>query len=422
MLSQLLNLRIGNDGLELPISVTNPIVDIITWPWPKLILTERFVFLATETAMYRLDGSWARTLVFNHSAGSSWDVVDFGSYVLFNNAVETYHIDVDTLLWAEVDYNIIPQVNSVCDFNGQLFGGGVTSSWYSLDERYAIWGNIGDLTFTTDTKLEAGNADMRIGRILKCLRSPTGVIFYGEDGIAMLVPSGKSAAFSYVAIASFGISNKNLAAGDAEQICISDDHKLWLIKDGKILELGYEEHLSNLTLSDVIITHDVKLNEFHISDGVKSYVFTVFGLYECSKCYTGLILIDTTYYGCYNNVGIDNNVYVGSDVLDFNIVAIKNYEFVELGIETDGNVFSRVKLFYNNGNDIRYSPWIAINKSGYGYLGIAANKAIMEFKIVDATELNFTYFTIGIKLTDNSIQNQQQTIADRSWNGGQINR
>lgn len=422
MLSQLLNLRVGNEGLELPINVTNPIVAAITWPWPKLILTERFMFLATETAMYKLDGSWARTLMFNHSAGNSWDVVDFGSYVLFNNAVETYEIDVDTLLWAEVDYNIIPQVNTICNFNGQLFGGGVTSSWNSLDERYAIWGNIGDLTFTSDEKLEAGDRDMMIGNILKCLSTSKGVVFYGEDGISMLSPAGSSTAFSYVSIAEFGISSKTLAAGVDDQICITDDYKLWLIKDGQITEVGYEEHLSNLTLSDVIITHDVKLNEFHISDGVKSYVFGKGGLYESSKCYTGLTLVDTTYYGIFNTVGIDNNVYVGSDVLDFNIVAIKNYEFVELGIETDGSVYSRVKMFYNNGKDVRYSPWIAINQSGYGYLGIAANKAIIEFKITDATELSFNYFTIGIKLTDNSIQNQQQTIADRSWNGGQINR
>jgi hypothetical protein len=427
MLSQLLNLRIGIDGLELPIAVTNPIVDAITWPWPKLILTERFMFLATETAMYKLDGSWARTLVFNHSAGSAWDVVDFGSYVLLNNAVETYEIDVDTLLWAEVDYNVIPQVNTICNFNGQLFGGGVTSSWNSLDQRYAIWGNIGDLTFTSDEKLEAGHRDMMIGTILKCLPTSKGVVFYGEDGISMLSPAGSSTAFSYVSIAEFGISSKSLAAGMDDQICITDDYKLWLIKDGQITEVGYEYHLQNLNLSLVVITHDVKLNEFHISDGLYSYVFGKNGLYESSKCYTGLVLVDSTYYGCYSNVNvfgsiIDHSVFISSDVLDFNIVAIKNYEFIELGIETDGNIFSRVRLCYDNSKSVKYSPWVQVNNSGYAYHGCAANKAIIEFKIVNATELTFNYFTIGIKLTDNSIQNQQQTIADRSWNGGQINR
>ncbi len=365
--------------------------------------------------MYSLNGDWDRTLLFSNDSGESWDVVDFGTYMLLGNSEQIFYRDPDTNLYSEVDYDDIPLMESFCDFNGQIFGCGIQSDWYDADERFAIWSNIDNVNFTPDRKNVAGMQDMKIGSLVKCLAMSNGVVFYGDEGVAKLIPAGNSTAFTYMKLSNVSIANKNVAHGKDEQIFISNTSRLYSVTNEGVQELGFEYHLGVLDLSATRITFDELNNEFYISDGVTCFIYANGNLLNRSKNFTSLIMIDDTLYGAYDDV--DEDILIGSDDLDFNLVTMKNYETVELGLSTDGSAYVRAKIYYNLGQDVTYSPWVRVNDSGFAHIGVAANKASIEIKIEDPTVVELTHFTVGIKLTDNRVQNQRQTLMDGTWNG-----
>lgn len=408
------NVRLSKAGLELIGDITNVTDELILYPFPqyhKLINKE---LITKEGKVYNKVGN-INTLLINTYGENTWDIADFGDYVILGNGDVIWEINPDGSV-NEVDYNKIPKMQTFCATHGQVFGANIIGDWLGCDENYAVWSNISDVTFIPDRKNEAGFRHMEIGAINKCWPMSDGsVLFYGDNGIARLAPVQGNTYLRYDRLIRNSFPYRGCVAGDEYHIAIDAKGALWHITT-EAKRLGYEEWLSQLNLALVEISYDDRLGDFYISDGTYTYVFNENGLTEYDGVVTSL---ENTPEGLVGYAEKNSStVEVKLCPIDLNLVGMKSLEMVEIGVATDGDVFSTSQLKYDLSQLTTDDIHIRVNDSGYGYFGHTGNSFIIGVKIQNATEVNLDFITAGFKLSDNRVQNQLQTISEGTWNAG----
>lgn len=406
--------RMGSGGLELQPSPTDPLNITVSWPWPQVVNLQQEVIVIQADGLYTADASWNLSQILTISTDNDvvWQFVDYGDYWYATNGSTTYLRDVSGGSISDAQSSSFPTVGTLVDFNGQLVGGNVQSSWYDCDDEYAVWGNVGSNSFSPDQKNEAGYRHMGIGTIYKALvLASRSIVFYGSEGVAMLFPSGNT--FGYQLISMMPPLGKNTMGGREKQLYITSEGKLVQLSSEGREFLGFKPHLSGMDADLTRIMVDELRGDFYIADDNDCYLYANQQLTKATKKPTSLCLIDGVLVGPY--VDSSGTVLIELQKHDLNIVAMKSVEFAEFGIATDGIVECSMRFWYNLGQDEHSFGWSPVNDSGFGYLGATANVFTIKLRITNATSFRLPYLTYGVKLTDNRIQNQLQTIQDGSW-------
>ena len=368
--------------------------------------------LLSSSNVYTLDGSWVATGVGSVAGTESWHWADFGTYIVLANGAHIYERHYSTGLFSEPSTSEFPTCKTICAFRGQLIGGNVQSSWYDCDQRYAVWSAIGEDTFVPDWKNEAGYRDMEIGTIHKVL--PLGdeaVIFYGAEGIAMLYPAKQT--FWHKKLSSVGAAGRDAAGGYKQHVFVSTDSRLYTISSEGEQRIGYKEWLSGLVGADIVISYDQDLNDFYISDDDSCFVLSQAGLTESSSIPTWLNRIDGSLVGCYA-ASSESGILLELEYQDLGLVAMKSMEFIEPSLVSDGTIYAKVDGYYSKGQTEREGSWIRLDVNNFMYSGLTANMHKIAIKSADATSFNLDQLTYSVKLSDNRIQNQLQTLSMRT--------
>lgn len=408
------NVRLDAAGLELLDPITNITDDEIMFPFPQYKSLKNKKLICEEGKVSIWDGTTKNLLISTYGE-SPWDVADFGDYIIIGNGDVIWEILPDGTA-NEVDYNKVPKMQTFCESRGQLVGANIIRDWYDCDDKYAVWSNIGEVTFVPDRKNEAGYRHMGIGSISRCREMANGVIaFYGDDGIATLTPIQGRPLWKYDKLCDGNFPYLHAVAGDDYHITIDRRGALWQVTN-KAERLGYEEWLSTLDLDNIMISYDGMLKDYYISDGAKTFVFNEQGMTEFDGMVTSLSRSNGELVGYAEKFSAD--VEVKLVPIDLNLVGMKSLEMVEVGIATDGAVSAMSSVFYELSQVTTGELYIPVNNSGFGYFRHTGNTFIIGVKVKNPSKANLDFITAGFKLSDNRVQSQLQTLSEGRWDAG----
>ena len=297
---QALGFRIGRGGIEgYEVSTDDPfsgVVDMLySWPFPQFIQGERYNFLIIrddvvnyEDKIYLVEDDYTVTHIFDcdqltFGTGDLMEVADFGEFAFMTNGVIMIYWDVTLADWHEVIASpTIPMMRTVCNFKGQMVGGGVSSVWHDCDETFYCWSKIGSVDFTPDQFNTAGyRRDPFGGEVLHVRRLGNSVIGYSSKGIVRMDHVSEPApTFAFTELDDVGLINQGAMNGDLRrQVYVGTDYVVREVTSEGVKELGYYQYVSNLddTLG-IIVNYDRTKKDFYISDGETTYLLSPYGM------------------------------------------------------------------------------------------------------------------------------------------------
>jgi hypothetical protein len=438
-LVDLLNAKVGKEGLEPYINITNVPSDVsLSWPFPQIFLGSKYCFIADETAIYNIPinsiiGSLAiategsildelgeeildeigETITWSDfstlsglTSGNLWNFTDFGNYCLATNGSVIVYIDLITdpnsPNLGSMSYSAtFPRCKSYCNFNGQLIGGGVKSTWYDCDESSVIWSKIGSADFTPQVSMEAGYKVLTefSGKVHKIRKLGSGIIVYGDNGILLMKSEGIP--FGFYQLSSVGIYWEGAAEGDLHQhIFIDKKNKIWRIQeDFKLEELDYSEYMAKLTHANIVISQDKFKKEFYISDGVKTFLLTQYGLSEVYQRPTSIINLNGTTYGVCDSSSATGFI-LETDRLDFGIRGLKTLSALELGLYSPSDITSQISWRSNIKGSFAYTPTKLVNPNGVVYPQVTADEFKIKLTSTAFANIQMDYMNVRLNLTD----------------------
>ncbi len=318
-LHECLGFRIGKMAIEGIPFLYNPLplgLDVhYNWPFPQFLKQESWKILvvrnniAMEDRVYSLDSTYTATHIFDidqltFGQGTLMELADFGEYAFMTNGVIMIYWDPTLATWLEtVALATIPMMRTVCNFKGQMIGGGVQSVWHDCDEKSIVWSKIGSIDFTPDEYNTAGyRRDPFGGEVYHVRRLGDSVIVYSSGGVTEMIPvSSPTATFKFKELHNVGLKNRGAVNGDLKQhVFVDIENNIWSLSIGGTLsasragtltsksglkKLGYREYVEELDATygagiaqPVIITFDPDLQDFYISDGTSSLLLSPNGL------------------------------------------------------------------------------------------------------------------------------------------------
>jgi hypothetical protein len=382
-LTECFNLKGTSLGIVSYKELINPFSATVTWPFPQFFAGMTQGILCSGNEVFTVGSDYSLITKASCDQSTLWSMADFGSYVVLTNGLVMIISDPTTGIFTvhTTAPSDIPICSSVCNFKGQLVGGGILSSWYGESSNSVIWSDIGSVNCIPSGRNEAGHRPMPCsGSVIEVKRLGDFCIVYGDSGINALIPSGQT--FGLKEISSIGIFWKGSVGGDLEKhLFLSSLNELWIIdKSLDPKRLGYQEFME--TLSNPIISYDSVLDEFHISDKTNGYVLTCTGkgsltnptTYSLSKCYQFVtsIGIFNGSRNCVCKSSEEYSVQVTTDVFDFGVRSMKTIGFIECDAISNVGLYLAVDYRYDRRGAFTRSPWRYVGKEGVVWCGITA--------------------------------------------------
>jgi hypothetical protein len=407
------NCKITKEGPSEYEAITNPFTGLpeVTWPFPQTFNTKDGIYIATQTAIYKANSSYVVTsMISGLTAGNLWEMADYTQYQVWTNGYVVVIRDAETGVFAQ--YPIDHTIESVCDFNGQLFAGGLGDG----KENLVAWSNIGKiyidkLLSNEDISNTSGYMPMHFsGSVYRVMKLGKKVMVYGSNGIGALLPDAKpyktTTAIGREDIFNFGIAGKGCVAGNDKMHMFIDNYGyVHLIdKDLKHNVLGYAPYIANFT-DEIVITFDELKNEFYISDGVICYMFSA-GMSQVFQCPSGLIRQGSVLYGVTYDSS-DVSAYITTNCFDMNTRSIKTIQTVEASI-TGTTPQGAIDYRYKHGEDFTrgmvknlsrhgvFTPMISgvdlrVHIKSPTYVDFSVDQLIIRFKMSDKRSIRGPY-------------------------------
>ncbi len=284
------------------------------WPFPRVFIGGKEIFLATVDKLYKLDGSWDLTELCD--ASQIRDMADFGDYVVFSgyNQVIVKDTELNTFSAILAD-NSFPEFQTCCNFNGQLVVGHIESSWYGCGAANVAWSGIGRADFTVGCDNEAGFRRVHWNKIVwRVKKLGNTVRVYGDNGIASLYPHEQT--FGYKALSNKGLYSRwALAGDDNNHFYIDSDGELWQVDSEGSKKLGYKEFLSQLTAYKTTASFDLRNGHVYFSDETTTYVYNGRGLFSVGILPSTIFSLDSYLVGVFTDIDDDALDYQSDDML-----------------------------------------------------------------------------------------------------------
>ena len=406
-----------------------------SWPWPQIVQTDYFTLgfaikADGKLALYELVntvGTWIATekIALGTASGiTKVNVAGFDKY---------YIITVEDYITGTVDYSIywrhpstgvvtefgvtdMPAGASCCNYLGQVIIGGLFSSqapWSTLGQCSVAWSDIGSAEMNPENYVVAGFAKMPwddngTGKVWKVLPVGNDIMVYGDKGIAKLKPFTveRTTGFGILPVKSPGLIGSDAIDGDELIHGYVDNKYEWhLISNARSANLGYKKYLKTLTNGQVVVRYNKHRQQFYISDGVVSFVYTKGGMYSTNQCLTSTGVYKGTLCGFVKDNG-DAKIRVASTPFNFDHQSLKTLESVEVGASyettADELLYGAISIKYDYKGGFTQLPWTQLNERG-----IFTQKATgREFKVhlqanyESGAEFSLSSFLTKLKFSD----------------------
>jgi hypothetical protein len=412
-----LGFRVGRQGLEAYKNLTKPFPSIFnifySWPYPQVLVGDSYSILIMrdsitnqEDLVYTISADH-QTLTHLFSIdeltfgkGSLMEIADFGEYFVMVNGVITIVYNPTLTAWVpSLATSTFPLMKTICNFKGQLFGGGLKSPWYDCDETFYIWSKIGSADFTIDQDNEAGYRRCPFGgNIYHVRRLGDAIIGYSSKGITLINPTQST--YGFKELDNIGLINQGAMNGDLnQQIYVGEDYILRRISSKGLEELGYQHLMEQLISNDIIVSYDPSNKDFYISDGVKTFLFSQYGMTRVGQNPSTVWRKNNQTYILPSTLSVEKP-FICSEVFDMSYRGHKTV-FV---VESDAFSISEPEAgidYTNNStiftNDI-YKP---INNQGIASNTVSGNNFRFRIRFSSINEdFKISYIKVRYKMTD----------------------
>ena len=433
-------------------SVTGAAVTITRrWPFPQVFLTDVGLFIGALEGLYWVS-DYAPLTLYSFGTGAvtwPWSCIAIGkvpaftsgdAFVYFDDTANAYKVNTGTGAATDAWKNGWNPPVSACLSRGQVFavGSKQTTPEAAIAEcRIIRWSEIGAFRFydatATTLRNEAGemyltNSDVE--QAMCVLPMKNGVIVYGSYSATILEPvSAPAPTFKIDRSMSVGIANPLAAAGtDKKHVVIDTDGTLWVISLGlnsviSEKSIGYsdifsemQEGLSIATGKGIIsVVYNPNLEEFYISNGVKSYLFNDSGLTRIDKAITSYVNMS----GSLMSVGLDDRIglkplgattlveqgeyaYIETDTIDFNMSAIKTINSVEIAgsMGPTGQAEVMIKWRNKSSEAWRETTWRRCSPAGIARPTVSGKDFRICYRVVPYTGVEINGITVEWQLSD----------------------
>lgn len=413
-LDDLYNIRPQKIGGVGYVGLTDPLTQTSSWPFPQAHFGREIGLLLGSGTVSTFNSSYMISPLDTVTGSVLWDVADFGSYLVLSNGLHTYHTTGTTLTLADT-----PGLMSVCNYNGQLIGGGVQTSWYDCGAESVIWARPGQGLGETNTpfaldrhNLSGYYADPGLGTIYRVLPVEAGFLALGKKGVALFFFT-EEGRFGMRQLPVPGVAWKGSACSDGKRVLmLGTDGRLYLT-DGRQAEmLGYKPLMS--ALSYPIITYDHINRDFHIASATTGYALSEDGLYRCYQSPTSI----GNWAG--NRLGLfvaSADTYASARSLpqDFGSRWKKSLSGILVGVSASNNGHSRYHYRYGQGS-YGQTPYIPLSPQGLSRTTVTADDIKAEIKFTSPTNLKLDYMAFLFKgswlMSNERIDDADQTNAE----------
>lgn len=380
------------EGLVAAPTIDESIIGIsANHPWPQIFFTNNFWLVCTEYKIYTIASDWTVTLAldvtpyygtFPTAPKGTWHLVDFTSFVLLTNGGVTVIYDPENAQWEFNNGITLPTLGSVCNYNGQLLGLGVTTVIgdfktisQGTDNKFLMWGAIGQVDFTIDQSNIRGNRVL-IGEQYKIMKLGDFIVSYGSRQITILKSAGAS--WGIVRTYDYGIASRGAVGGNEKNHVFIDafGNMYHIDADLKITGPTHKEFFEGMLGNEIVVQHSELDNEFYITDGVLSFMRTSSGVGQINKGYTGLGVIGANRMGVATDFG-DESAYFTTDIQNFGTTGRKKITYCELDCEAVDTVYIAVSTRFNREDPWEDTSWLQINPGGFAAINVSG----VDFKI-----------------------------------------
>jgi hypothetical protein len=435
------------------------------WPFPQLIRTasdtllayaDKIVNAASLTPYTTYDLADAGTPIGIQPNGV-WHCADIGKgWILFNGSSVVFNLGVDRVFGED---NIVycqdtMQVQTGCASRGRVLLGGISpeqlfsGAWQALWQKYAnslpyaintdyegegtnfvYWSTIGGgdvlLPFTSEfasgiikedvvdeededfflelfKRNELGIMPMPWQGSVLCMKPlGKGVVVYGTDGIAVLIPAVEPyPTYGLQRVADFGIISRGAVGGDEfGHVLVDTAGNAWgLDTNFALRKLGYKEYISGILDNEIVIVKDAEYDEFYISGKDSAFILTPQGLGEAPQRITGAYNINGSFIGIFNTA-VSTEAIIVTDIIDFKYRDLKTITTIEVGCDAASPVYVAIDYRYSKQASWQRSPWVLTNPEGFARVQIAALDVRIAVKCSSYKGFNLDYINVRWQAT-----------------------
>lgn len=321
-------------------------------------------------------GRYDYRVLFGGMAGAWFDGAQWAT--VFETWRETHHgqLFVHDSISASTNYVIWSEAG----------GGAVDVPFFSFA---ASLGLLGSGTYTAAEEviahsIERGEIGLvpirKVGTIRQLKQLGNRVIVYGDDAISELRPI--EGGFQEELIADFGVGGRTCVGGDTRQhVIVNNDGQLYTFfsNQDQPERQGYQQYLSGLTMSRVVVTHDPIERYFWISDGWTTYVLTRTGLGGPMNVHPSCLFRDDAQ----GLVGVYTTPTTLGWTFETSKFDLGERDFKHItGIQLHGTGWNTARA-RTRGNVIvggteRKTPWAQLTPGGVAYPGMSFVEASVE--------------------------------------------
>ena len=225
------------------------------------------------------------------------------------------------------------------------------------------------------------------GRVRVLLPIGEGVLAYGDGGVTYMqaVPE-PIPTMARRHISNIGIAPGVAVGGDLQQhVYVDGKGVLWHItSDLKVTRLGYEEYLSHMIGSDIVVSYSPQSELFTISNNDTTYLLSKYGLSKIDQRVTSIVTANGVDVGLSTDLGYDNSqIRLVTDTFDMNNRAIKMIRSVEMHLNDEATWYIAIMHKMDESSAFGQTAWRQINKSGWVVLPCTGVEFRLAFYCAD---------------------------------------
>ena len=451
-----------DDVVESSAPVLGPVVarlqaesDIITWPWPRLLMTKYHCFAFTVQGTGDLflsecslsSGRTYYTPVVNLGSAlqvQQVDVADFGPYYVvstFGFSQDALPIPIIRTFARELSIPVtfpclfplsLPVVGTCCNFRNQFLGANVLPGGFPLAPELGsdgvVWSGIGAFEMNPGVDVTAGFMRVRfpyntgqVPVIYRVFPHYSGIVLYSDAGKVILIPREIETGFTYAShiLPGLGIISGNHVAGDEHIHGFIDlEGDFWTQEfpttqttpdGGAVKKLGYRNYIKEMLEfsksedSRVTVSYLPRNKRFYISNGDKCLIINEFGACQIHQCVSSLVQgSDRNLYGTFRNAS-NTQALIVSDEMDFGTRALKSIESITGGVvhAPQEDVSFAVDWRMSQGDLWKRSPWRPAGPAGQAVIKITAVEFRICVRITNYIDAQVEYLGLNVKFPDN---------------------
>ena len=285
---------------------------------------------------------------------------------------------------------------------GQVGGGDALSLFFSDVMRLGVTGDESSydedekpMLFDMLEKNDGGFLPVHWqGAVYQTLPMGKNVIVYGSEGIsALTLERDPISTYGYKEIANFGtFSRLSAGGGDGGHVFVSTAGDIWKITpELELIRLGFNEYISAIVNTDLVVQYNPYLNDFYISDGVDSFILTDDGLGQIRECATSLFMFEGSLIGVAEDVAGANrgDFIVTTDVLDFGYRAKKMVQLIEVAVDTADIAYVAIDYRHDKSDDYTRSKFVRTNPEGVAVLPVSGLDVRIVVKVPFVNEVDW---------------------------------